>query len=59
LYCFHYDPAAGKYSAIISRILQLSGGVTLLLVGALVVVLYRRGPEQDPRRQDRSHSYVQ
>lgn len=59
LYCFHYDPAAGKYSAIISRILQLSGGVTLLLVGALVVVLYRRGPEHDPRRQDRSHSYVQ
>ena len=25
LYCYHYDPARGKYGAIISRVLQLGG----------------------------------
>ena len=23
LYCYHYDPATGKYGAIVSRVLQL------------------------------------
>jgi protein SCO1 len=44
LYCYHYDPATGKYGAIISRILQLSAGATILLLGALLLVLSRRGP---------------
>src|SRR5207245_537484 len=30
LYCYHYDPATGKYGAIISRIIQLAGGLTIL-----------------------------
>jgi hypothetical protein len=25
LYCYHYDPTTGRYGAIVSRILQLSG----------------------------------
>jgi protein SCO1/2 len=45
LYCYHYDPKAGKYSAIISRILQLAGGVTVLLIGTVLLVLFRRGPD--------------
>src|SRR5437762_1711751 len=30
LYCYHYDPATGKYGAIISRILQLAGVATII-----------------------------
>jgi protein SCO1/2 len=45
LYCYHYDPATGKYGAVITRVLQLSGGVTVLALGALLLLLIRRGPD--------------
>jgi len=43
LYCYHYDPATGKYGAIISRVLQLSGLATILGLGILMTVLIRMG----------------
>jgi protein SCO1/2 len=43
LYCYHYDPTTGKYGAIISRVLQLSGLVTILVLGILMAVLFRQG----------------
>jgi protein SCO1 len=43
LYCYHYDPATGKYGAIIARVLKLSGLATILLLGALMTVLIRFG----------------
>ena len=60
LYCYHYDPNTGKYSAIISRIIQLSGGVTILGLGTVLIMLFRRGSDSDhrPRRQSGSHQYV-
>ena len=47
LYCYHYDPKAGRYSAIISRILKLAGGATVLLIGTVLLVLFRRGADHD------------
>ncbi|HKS74281.1 MAG TPA: SCO family protein [Terriglobales bacterium] len=44
LYCYHYDPSTGKYGAIISRILQLAGAATILILGGLLLILFRRGP---------------
>ncbi len=44
LYCYHYDPKTGKYGAIISRILQLSAAATILILGGLLLILFRRGP---------------
>lgn len=44
LYCYHYDPTTGKYGAIISRILQLSGAATIVILGGLLLILFRRGP---------------
>jgi protein SCO1 len=60
LYCYHYDPNTGKYSAIISRIIQLSGGLTILGIGTVLLVLFRRGSDSEyhPRRQSGSHQYV-
>ncbi len=43
LYCYHYDPTTGKYGAIISRVLQLSGLATILALGILMTVLIRFG----------------
>ena len=43
LYCYHYDPNTGKYGAIISRILQLAAGATVLVLGTFLVVMFRMG----------------
>jgi protein SCO1/2 len=44
LYCYHYNPATGKYGAVITRILRLSGLATILILGTMIGVLFRRGP---------------
>jgi protein SCO1/2 len=41
LYCYHYDPATGKYGAIIGNILRLGAGLTILLLGGLLFILFR------------------
>jgi len=45
LYCYHYDPEKGKYSATIMRVLRLMGVATMLCLGALLFVLIRRSPD--------------
>lgn len=41
LYCYHYDPATGKYGAIVSNMLKLGGALTILFVGGLIFILIR------------------
>ena len=41
LYCCEYDPVAGKYSMVISRVLRIAGVITLLCMGTLVFALSR------------------
>jgi protein SCO1/2 len=55
LYCFHYDPATGKYSVLIGRVIQLGGGLTILLLGGMLLLLSKRGPDYQLRRQGSSH----
>lgn len=50
LYCYHYDPEKGKYSATIMRILRLAGIATLLCLGTLFIVLFRRGADSTQKR---------
>jgi protein SCO1/2 len=45
LYCFHYDPRSGKYGAIITRVVQLAGGITILLLGGFLVAMFRLEPK--------------
>lgn len=41
LYCYHYNPATGKYGAVIANILRLAGAVTILILGGMILVLWR------------------
>jgi len=41
LFCYHYDPATGKYGAVVANILKLGGVVTIVLLGGLLLVLFR------------------
>ncbi len=41
LYCYHYDPRAGKYGAVISNVLKIGGLATILILGTFVFVMYR------------------
>jgi len=45
LYCYHYDPATGKYGAIVTRVLRLAALATVLILGTMIVVLVRIGPK--------------
>jgi protein SCO1 len=49
LYCYHYDPEKGKYSATILRVLRLAGLGTMLSLGTLIFVMIRRGSEHDAK----------
>jgi protein SCO1/2 len=42
LYCFHYDPATGKYGLAIMNVVRLSGILTVFGIVALLIVLRRR-----------------
>jgi protein SCO1/2 len=41
LYCYHYDPATGKYGAVVTNMLKLGGGLTIVLLGGLLLILFR------------------
>jgi protein SCO1/2 len=42
LLCFHYDPATGRYTLAILRVLQLGAAITVLVVGGTVTLALRR-----------------
>lgn len=46
LYCYHYDPATGRYGPVVMRIMRVGGIVTLLGIGALVLAMRRRAARQ-------------
>jgi protein SCO1 len=44
LYCCEYDPMTGKYSLIISRVLQIGAAITIVSLGTLMLVMFRAAP---------------
>jgi protein SCO1/2 len=54
LYCYHYDPATGKYGAVVSNMLKVGGGITILLLGGLLLILFRL--ERMARRRSWDHT---
>ena len=46
LYCYHYDPSTGKYGLAILRVLRLGGILTLIGLGAMGFVFWRRNKKK-------------
>ena len=42
LYCFHYDPATGKYGAVVMKMMRVGGIVTLVAMAAMFLLFRRR-----------------
>lgn len=42
LYCFHYDPSTGKYGLAVLNIVRVGGIATLMGLGAMGLVFWRR-----------------
>ena len=43
LYCFHYDPATGKYGLAILKVMRLMAVITVLGLGGMIFTFWRRG----------------
>jgi protein SCO1/2 len=52
LYCYHYDPANGKYGLVIMNVLRIAGLITLTVLVTFMAVMFRRDfrPNPEPRR---------
>jgi protein SCO1/2 len=44
LYCYHYDPATGKYGAAVMKIMRIAGVITVLAIIAMLLALKGRHP---------------
>jgi len=47
LYCYHYDPSTGKYGLAILRVMRLGGVLTLVLMGVMGFVFWRRNKKKN------------
>jgi protein SCO1/2 len=50
LYCFHYDPANGRYGAVVMNLVRLGGAATVLAMGAFILLM-RRQDKLRPRTE--------
>jgi protein SCO1/2 len=50
LYCYHYDPATGKYGLVLMNVLRLGGVLTVVTMGGLILVLRRREKREQAGR---------
>jgi protein SCO1 len=42
LYCYHYDPATGKYGLVLLNVLRLAGVVTVACIAGFILIMRRR-----------------
>ena len=50
LYCYHYDPANGRYGAMVMNLVRIGGVLTVLLMAAFIFLM---------RRHDKMHPPMQ
>jgi protein SCO1/2 len=41
-YCYHYDPQTNKHSLVVARVVQMGGGLTVMLLGGFMFLMFRR-----------------
>jgi protein SCO1/2 len=49
LYCFHYDPATGKYGAIAMNMVRFAGATFTLIGGTFLLIMFRRDFRRDKK----------
>jgi protein SCO1/2 len=53
LYCYHYDPAAGRYGVVVMNLVRLGGVVTVAMMAGFILLMRRkdhsRGAVSGPR----------
>jgi protein SCO1 len=49
LFCFHYDPATGKYGAVVMNLIRFAGALFALICGAFLFFVWRRDLRADRR----------
>jgi protein SCO1/2 len=42
LFCYHYDPTTGKYTPLVTNIMRLAGGATVMAIGGFIILMLRR-----------------
>jgi protein SCO1/2 len=42
LFCYHYDPATGKYSLLITNLIRLGAAATVLALTTFIGLMLRR-----------------
>ena len=47
LYCYHYDPASGKYGLAILNVIRLGGVLTVLGMGVMGFVFWRKNKKKE------------
>jgi protein SCO1 len=53
LYCYHYNPATGKYGAMVANILRLGAALTIVLLGGMILILWRLDRSATTRSKSR------
>jgi protein SCO1/2 len=49
LFCYHYDPATGKYGAIVMNLVRFAGATFTLVCGVFLFIFLRRDLRRDRR----------
>jgi protein SCO1 len=50
LFCYHYDPATGKYGAVVMNFVRLGGAATVLTLGSILILFLRRDARRSQSR---------
>ena len=56
LFCYHYDPQTGKYGLAIMNVVRLAGVLTVLAIGASIVLTLRRDARQAKAAASAAHT---
>ena len=52
LFCYHYDPATGKYGAVAMNIVRLAGVAFVLILSLFLFIMFRRDFRRDRRANE-------
>ena len=52
LFCYHYDPVTKKYGLYATNLMRAGGGMTVFVVGSVLIGFWRRNSRQSRRKEE-------